>query len=228
DWRDEQPGKILHELRVGELAHLNEIPHTPYYGSIDSTPLFLILLARHAMWTGSLRLFEELRDNVERALRWIDDYGDVAHNGYVAYASSSEKGLIHQGWKDSGDAIVNADDSLATPPIALVEVQGYVYAAKRAIAALYRRAGDEQRAGRLEHEADALRARFERDFWMEDEGAYALALQKDGTQVAVVSSNPGQVLWTGIAGEERARRTGVRLMRDDMFSGWGVRTLSAK
>jgi glycogen debranching enzyme len=228
DWRDEQPGKILHELRVGELAHLNKIPHTPYYGSIDSTPLFLILLARHAMWTGSLQLFDELRDNVERAVRWIDDYGDVAHNGYVAYASSSEKGLSNQGWKDSGDAIVNADGSLATPPIALVEVQGYVYAAKRAIASLYRRAGDDQRAAKLEHEADALRERFERDFWMEDEGAYALALQKDCTQVAVVSSNAGQALWTGIAAEERARRTGARLMQDDMFGGWGVRTLSSQ
>jgi glycogen debranching enzyme len=228
DWRDEQPGKILHELRVGELANLNEIPHTPYYGSIDSTPLFLILLARHAVWMGSLQLFEELRDNVERALRWIDDYGDVAHNGYLSYASTSEKGLSNQGWKDSGDAIVNADGSLEKPPIALVEVQGYVYAAKRGIADLYRRAGDEQRADALEHEADALRERFERDFWMEDEGAYALALQKDGTQVAVVSSNPGQALWTGIAGDDRARRTGARLMRGDMFAGWGVRTLSSK
>jgi glycogen debranching enzyme len=228
DWRDEQPGKILHELRVGELAHLNEIPHTPYYGSIDSTPLFLILLARHAQWTGSTQVFDDLRDNVERALRWIDEYGDVTGSGYVSYASTSQKGLINQGWKDSGDAIVNADGSLATPPIALVEVQGYVFAAKREIAALFRRSGDDERGRKLEAEANDLRERFERDFWMEDEGAYAMALQKDGSQVAVVSSNAGQVLWSGIASRERGRSVGARLMRDDMFSGWGVRTLSGR
>jgi glycogen debranching enzyme len=228
DWRDEQPGKILHELRVGELAHLNEIPHTPYYGSIDSTPLFLILLARHAQWTGSTQVFDDLRDNVERALRWIDEYGDVTGSGYVSYASTSQKGLINQGWKDSGDAIVNADGSLATPPIALVEVQGYVFAAKREIAALFRRSGDDERGRKLETEANDLREQFERDFWMEDEGAYAMALQKDGSQVAVVSSNAGQVLWSGIASRERGRSVGARLMRDDMFSGWGVRTLSGR
>ncbi|HEY7802595.1 MAG TPA: glycogen debranching N-terminal domain-containing protein [Dehalococcoidia bacterium] len=227
DWRDEQPGKIMHELRVGELAHLNEIPQTPYYGSIDSTPLFLILVARHACWTGSDALFHELRDNVERALRWIADYGDPAHDGYTAYESTSSHGLANQGWKDSGDAIVNADGSLGRPPIALVEVQGYVYSAKIEIAALYRRSGDTERAEQLEREAADLRARVNRDFWMDDEGTFALALQKGGEQVRVVSSNAGQALWGAIADDDKARQTAKRLLRDDMFAGWGIRTLSS-
>jgi glycogen debranching enzyme len=134
DWRDEEPGKIMHELRVGELAHLNEIPQTPYYGSVDSTPLFLILMARHANWTGDLSLFHELRDSIEQAFEWIKRFGDKSGNGYLEYSSKSKKGLGNQGWKDSGDSIVNADGTLAKPPIALVEVQGYVYLAKLSIA----------------------------------------------------------------------------------------------
>lgn len=226
DWRDEQPGKIMHELRVGELANLNEIPQTPYYGTIDATPLFLILLARHARWTGSTSLFEELRENAERALRWIADYGDPTGDGYTAYESKSQHGLANHGWKDSGDAIVNADGSLARPPIALIEVQGYVYAAKLEIAALFRRRGDDARAKQLEREAAALRARVNRDFWMDDEGTFALALQQGGEQARVVTSNAGQALWGGIADDEKAARVCERLLRDDMFSGWGVRTLS--
>ncbi len=228
DWRNEQPGKIMHELRVGELANLHKIPQTPYYGSIDSTPLFLILVARHACWTGSDALFHELRDNVERALAWIADYGDPAHDGYTAYNSTSSHGLANQGWKDSGDAIVNADGSLGRPPIALVEVQGYVYAAKVEIAALYRRSGDTARAEQLEREAADLRARVNRDFWMDDEGTYAMALQQGGEQVRVVSSNAGQALWGAIADDDKARKTADRLLRDDMFAGWGVRTLSGE
>jgi glycogen debranching enzyme len=142
EWRDAQPGKILHELRTGEMAKLGEIPHTPYYGTIDATPLFLILAGRHAAWTGDLRLFNELCDTIEMALEWMDRYGDLDGDGFIEYASASEKGLINQGWKDSGDAIVNADGSLGRPPIALVEAHGYSYQAKRVIAALFRRAGD--------------------------------------------------------------------------------------
>ena len=226
DWRDEQPGKILHSLRVGELAHLGETPYTPYYGSVDATPLFLILVARHAAWTGNLEVFDDLREHVDRALAWIDNYGDVTGNGYVEYQSASTKGLINQGWKDSGDAIVRSDGSLAAPPIALVEVQGYVYAAKREIAGLFKRSGDSDRAAQLCKEADALRERVERDFWQEEEGTYAMALEKGGVQVTGRASNAGQVLWSGLAGEERSRRVGERLMQEDMFSGWGVRTLS--
>lgn len=227
-WRDEQPGKILHELRIGELARTGQIPHSPYYGTVDATPLFLVLIARQAAWTADLSLFHELRANVERALEWIDRHGDSDGDGYVEYASSSDKGLSNQGWKDSGDAIVNADGSLARPPIALVEVQGYVYRAKLAIADLYRRAGESQTAERLEREAGELRERFNRDFWLETQGIYSLALQADKQPCAVVSSNAGHALWSGIAEAEKARRTMQRLMEEDMFNGWGIRTLSSK
>ncbi len=227
EWRDEQPGKILHELRLGELAHLGEIPQTPYYGSIDSTPLWLILLARHAAWTGTLELFRELRDNVERALTWMTEYGDLNGDGYLAYDSTSKKGLINQGWKDSGDGIVNADGSLAKPPIALVEVQGYAYQARRSLADLYERDGDPRRAAQLRKEADALREQFNRDFWLADQEFYALALQKRKRPAAVISSNPGQALWSGIVDPDKAGKVVEQCMTDDMFSGWGIRTLSA-
>ncbi len=225
--REEQPGKIPHELRVGELAHTGEVPYTPYYGTVDATPLFLILLGRYAAWTGTLALFDELQDNVARALDWIEQYGDSDADGYVDYESRSKHGLANQGWKDSGDAIVNADGSLARPPIALVEVQGYVYLAKTLMAKLYRRAGDARTAKRLEEEAEALRGRFNCDYWMEEKGAYMLALQANRQPAAVVSSNAGQALWSGIAQDDKARRTAQTLMAEDMFSGWGVRTLSS-
>ncbi|ALA59248.1 putative Amylo-alpha-1,6-glucosidase [Nitrospira moscoviensis] len=227
-WRDEQPGKILHELRVGEMANIGVIPHTPFYGTVDATPLFLMLIAEHAAWTGSLRLFDALRTHVERALAWMDRYGDRHGEGYLAYVSRAKERLINKGWKDSGDAIVNADGSLAQPPIALVEVQGYAYAAKLGIAGLLERDGDPERAERVRREARRLRERFNRDFWMEDRGCYALALQADGRPAAVISSNPGQALWTGIADTDKAERTIGRLMAEDMFSGWGVRTLSSE
>jgi glycogen debranching enzyme len=230
EWRDEEPGKMLHELRVGEAAHLKLIPHTPYYGTIDATPLFLILMGAHAAWTGDLSLFHDLRANVERALDWMDRYGDRHGEAFVAYDSSStsKQRLINQGWKDSGDAIVNADGSIAKPPIALVEVQGYAFRAKRAIADLFERAGESDRAARLRHEAERLRRRFNRSFWLEDRSFYALALQGDGTPAAVVSSNPGQALWSGIVDAEKAAFTAKHLMADDLFCGWGIRTLSAK
>lgn len=228
DWRDEQPGKILHELRRGELANLNEIPQTPYFGSVDSTPLFLILLAEYVRWTGDLALFRRLHGNVERAFAWIDRYGDRAGNGYLSYQSQSAKGLSNQGWKDSGDSIMNGDGSLATPPIALVEVQGYVYLAKQGIADLYHRSGDHATAARLRGEAAGLRARFNRDFWLRDQRFYALALEKNGRPAAVIASNPGQALWSGICDPDKARATANRLLQPDLFSGWGVRTLSSE
>ncbi len=227
-WRDEEPGKIMHELRVGELAHTDQVPQTPYYGTIDATPLFLVLLCRHAAWTGSLDLFRELRDNVERALHWIATYGDPTGDGYLAYQVKSKKGLGNQGWKDSGDSMVNADGSLAKPPIALAEVQGYVYLAKTGLAELYHRTGDESRAKQLAQEAEELRQRFDRDFWLEDKGVFAMALQAGKKPCAVVSSNAGQVLWSGIADPDKAAKTVRRLMADDVFSGWGIRTLSEK
>ena len=225
-WREEQPGKVLHELRVDELTRANLLPYSPYYGTIDATPLFLILVARHAAWTGKLDLFDELRDHIEAALAWIKQYG-MNKDGYVAYDSNKSDGtLVNQGWKDSGDAIVNADGSLAVPPIALVEVQAYVYRAKCEIADLFRRAGEPTRATELEREANALRTRFNRDFWDEKIGTYVLALQHNDKPAAVVSSNPGHALWCDIADPKKARRTMERLMSDEMFSGWGIRTLA--
>jgi glycogen debranching enzyme len=228
NWTEEQPGRILHELRVGEMALSGEIPYTPYYGTIDATPLFLVLLAGYASWTGDLSLFDELRENVELAFTWIAEYGDSDGDGYVEYKSSSEHGLINQGWKDSGNAIVNADCNIATPPIALVEVQGYVYMAKMLMTELFRRTGDGDTADRLEKEAKDLYTRFNRDFWLEDKSIYAMALQNGGKPAAVASSNPGHALWAGIADPDKARRTMERLLGEDMFSGWGVRTLSNK
>ena len=226
EWRDEQPGKILHSLRVGEMARLGEIPHTPYYGSVDATPLFLILIGRHAAWTGDLELFRSLHDNVELALRWMSTYADQNHDGYIEYASTSDRGLINQGWKDSGDAIVDRDGHLAKPPIALVEVQGYAYEALMLTADLYERTGNEDRAKELRADAAELRKRFNRDFWMKHEKFYALALEKGDSQLGVISSNPGHALWTGIADDDKASEVVARLMQPDMFNGWGIRTLS--
>lgn len=228
DWRDEEPGKILHELRRGELAHLDEIPQTPYYGSVDSTPLFLILISEHANWAGDLTLFKELRSNIERALGWIDTHCQRESSRYLAYSTRSSKGLANQGWKDSGDSIMNADGSLAEPPIALVEVQGYVYRAKLLIADLYARSGDQETASRLRREATELKTHFNKDFWSDRLGFYALALEKHGRRAEVISSNPGQALWTGIVEKARAGAVVRHLMSEDMFTGWGIRTLSKR
>jgi glycogen debranching enzyme len=222
--RDEEPGKILHELRVGELSRMHRIPFTPYYGTVDASPLFLVLLARHASWSGKLDVFHDLESNVDRALAWITGSMDRSPDGYLRYQCRSKQGLRNQGWKDSGDGIVMSDGSLAEPPIALSEVQGYVYRAFTDLASLFERAG--RPSSDLRRRAEALRVRFERDFWLEEEGVYALALQGDGAKAAVVTSNAGQVLWSGIADPERAVRTASRLMQPDMWSGWGVRTLS--
>jgi len=227
EWREEEPGKILHELRMGEMARNGEIPHTPYYGSIDSTPLFLVLVGQHARWTGDLTIFNELRTNIESALEWISLYGDFNRDGYVEYVGRAEKGLLNQGWKDSGDAIVNRDGSLASSPIALVEVQGYVYQAQMLMADLYERAEEPEQANRLRAEADDLKKRFNRDYWLED-GFYALALQDGGRLADVLSSNAGHALWSGIADADKAALTAENLTGEDMFNGWGIRTLSAR
>ena len=226
DFRDEQPGKILHELRLGEMAHLNEIPQTPSYGSVDSTPLFLILLAEHAHWTGSLDLFRELKPNIQRAFEWISKFGDISGHGWLEYGVKSSSGLDNQGWKDSGDAIMNEDGSLATSPIALVEVQGLVFMAKVKIAKLYEHDGDQRTAKQLRTEAHELRTRFNKAFWLNDKGTFALALQEGTEPCSVISSNPGQALWTEIVDRENAQATVDQLMSEKMFSGWGIRTLS--
>ncbi|APR85619.1 Glycogen debranching enzyme [Minicystis rosea] len=221
--RDAEPGKIIHELRVGELAHIGAIPHSPYYGTVDATPLFLVLLARHADWTGSLELFHELRPCVDAALEWIAHRS--RRTGYLEYHSRAGTGRANHGWKDSGDAIVMENGDLARPPIALVEVQGYVYLAKTALATLFERAGDLSRAARLRHEAATSKQRFTRDFWLPDRGFFALARTPDGP-ARVCSSNPGHALWSGIVGPDEARPTVDALLSPAMWSGWGIRTLA--
>ncbi len=224
-WRDEEPGKILHELRQGELTNTHELPFSPYFGSIDSTPLFLWLTSEYYQWTADLDLLRQMEPNLRAALSWIERYGDADNDGYVEYERRSAKGLVNQGWKDSGDSIIHADGTLMEPPIALVEVQGYVYAAKRKLAQLFSALGDEETAHRLLREAASLKRRFNRDFWLK-EGFYALALDGRHRPAASTTSNPGHALWTGIAYRPYAAQVVQRLLRNDMFSGWGIRTLS--
>lgn len=225
-FRDAQPGKILHELRRGELSHLGKIPQSPaYYGSIDATPLFLILLCAYVRWSGDLAFAREMRPAAERALAWLAS--QTEDHGFLEYAGAYENGLVNQGWKDSGDAMVDADGRRAEPPIALCEVQGYAYRAWRDVAWLWRSLGDESGAQQLEQRAGAMRDRFDSAFWSEPLGCYALARQAGGRLLAVASSNAGQVLWSGIAPPARSAQVAQRLLAPDMFSGWGVRTLSA-
>jgi glycogen debranching enzyme len=227
-WRDEEPGKILHELRRGELARLGHVPFDPYYGTIDATPLWVIVLGEYHRVTGDLALVEELRENLEAALGWMDRFGDLDGDGFVEYRRRSGSGLLQQGWKDSWNAIVHRDGTLAEPPIALVEVQGYVYAARRAAARLMRLLGQGTIAIDLERRAAALKAAFDRAFWLEDEQYYCLALDAKKAPVAAITSNPGHALWSGIVPPERAPRVAERLLEEDLFSGWGIRTLSTR
>jgi glycogen debranching enzyme len=228
--RDEEPGKILHELRVGELARLGEVPFTPYYGTVDATPLFLVLLGEYLQWTGDLECFTTLRAEVDAALGWLEHDGDSDHDGLFEYVSRATDGLVNQGWKDSYNAIVDADGSLVTPPIALVEMQGYVYRAFRAVANVCRATGDRERAASLERRATEVRARFEKSFWSAENGNYALAVHGDpGSKrlANVDASNQGQALWGGIVAEAHAGAVRDSIMDPDRLNaGWGVRTLS--
>jgi len=225
--RDEQPGKIVHEMRAGEMAHTGEIPFGRYYGSVDSTPLFLWLYGRYVAVTGDLALADELWPNVERALEWIVRYGDLDGDGYVEYARKTPEGLVNQGWKDSFDSIFHADGALARPPIALAEVQGYVYAAYRSVAQVASRLNHNSVASRLAAEANALKANFNRDFWLDRERTVALALDADKKPCRVMASNAAHCLACGLLERDQAAALAERLLADDMFSGWGIRTLSA-
>jgi glycogen debranching enzyme len=228
DWRDAQPGKILHELREGELAKAGEIPHSPYYGTVDATPLWLMLFDEYERWTGDAELIDRLWPNALAALGWMDQYGDVDGDGLIKYTRHSRRGLLNQGWKDSGDAIRYSDGSLADGPIALVEVQGYAYAARRGMARLARLRGDEVLADAQEDAAERLRQRFEELFWMDEAGTYAMALDGAKQPVTGIASNAGHALWTGIASQERAISVGRVLTSGGMWSGWGIRTLSSE
>ncbi len=225
---DEEPGKILHEYRRGEMANCREIPFIPYYGTIDATALFVILLREYVRWTGDLALARELSAATRAALAWMRDHGDRDGDGYLEYETRSTLGLTNQGWKDSADAVMHADGDLARPPIALCEVQGYAYAAWVAAAELAEALGQDGEAAEFRGRAGALRAAFNRDFWMAHETFYALALDGDKRPCEVISSNVGHCLWTGIVDEGRAEMVGKRLVADEMFSGWGIRTLSSR
>jgi len=224
DWRDAEPGKILHELRRGETALDGELPHSPYYGSVDSTPLFLILLGATYDWTGDASIVDRLWPNALAALKWIDEWGDRDGDGFVEYERRSPRGLLNQGWKDSGDAIRDRNGNQMTAPIALAEVQGYVFDAKKRMAALARMRSEDELATRLDADAEKLRARFEEAFWVEDQRYYAMALDADKRQADALGSNAGQCLWSGIVSPQRARDVADRLLGPAMFSGWGIRT----
>ncbi len=225
--RDAEPGKVLHETRNGEMATLGEMPFGRYYGSVDATPLFVLLAGAYYERTGDRPFAEAIWPNVEAALAWVDDFGDRDGDGFVEYERRAANGLIHQGWKDSDDAISHADGTLARGPIALCEVQSYVYAARRAGAVLAAVLGMPDRASSLESQADGLRQRFEAAFWCDDLETYALALDGEKRPCRVRASNAGLCLFGGIASPERASRVARGLASGDFFSGWGIRTLAA-
>ncbi|HWH24891.1 MAG TPA: amylo-alpha-1,6-glucosidase, partial [Candidatus Limnocylindria bacterium] len=216
------------ELRSGELAATGEIPHTPYYGTVDATPLWLVLLDEYQRWTADDALVDRLWPHALAALQWIDEHGDLDGDGFVEYRRHSRRGLANQGWKDSADAIRMRDGRRAEAPIALVEVQGYVYAARIGLARLARLRGEEQLAKSQEQAAERLRVRFEEAFWMADAGTYALALDAEKRQVDAIASNAGHALWSGIASAERAAKVAEVLTGPGMWSGWGIRTLSSE
>jgi glycogen debranching enzyme len=225
--QEAEPGKILHEVRYGEMANLKEVPFSKYYGSVDSTPLFVLLAGLYFERTGDRSFLKTIWPNVLAALDWIDRYGDADGDGFVEYEAKSEKGLIHQGWKDSHDAVFHADGSLPDPPIALCEVQAYVYGAKLAAARMAANFGQQELSVRLTQQAQDLRQKFERDFWDDKLGAYVLALDAQKRPCRVLTSNAGQVLLTGMPSRERAGRLVATLLGDSLYCGWGIRTVGS-
>jgi len=221
-----EPGKILHEERSGEMAALGEIPFGRYYGSVDSTPLFVSLAGAYYQRTGDLEFIKSIWTNIESALHWIDCYGDTDKDGFVEYARRSESGLVQQGWKDSSDSVFHADGHIPEPPIALCEVQGYVYSAKHWAAQLAQVIGRTTQADNLRAEAEALKARFHESFWSPELESYALALDGQKKPCLVRTSNAGQCLFSGIAKPEQAERIARHLFSPDFFSGWGIRTVA--
>ncbi|MBD2250601.1 amylo-alpha-1,6-glucosidase [Nostoc parmelioides] len=225
EWREEEPGKILHELRLGEMARCQEIPHTPYYGTVDATPLWLMLYSEYYSWTHDRETLEQLWPNALAAMEWIDR--NMQPSGYLTYHRRSKRGLDNQGWKDSGDCIVDRKGDLANGSIALSEVQAYVYAAKTRLAEIARMKKRLDLFERWQEEARSLKERFNQDFWLEDQDFCALALDGAGKQVDSITSNPGHCLLLGIFTPERAYSVAERLRAPDMFNGWGIRTLSS-
>ncbi|MDD3013826.1 MAG: glycogen debranching N-terminal domain-containing protein [Candidatus Gastranaerophilales bacterium] len=224
-WRDEEPGKILHELRFGELARSNKIPHSPYYGTVDATPLWIILLHDYFKWTNDKETLEKLWQNALDCLMWMDNYAMI-NNGYAAYIKRSPEGLDNQGWKDSWNSNIHNNGHYAEPPIALVEVQGYFYAAKIKLAELAGYMGEYDLKLKLLKETQEFKEKFQRDFWMEDLQFYAMGLDKYGKQMKVISSNPGHCIETGIIDDYYANIVAEKFFTMNMYSGWGIRTLS--
>jgi glycogen debranching enzyme len=225
--QDAEPGKILHETRKGEMAALGEVPFGRYYGSVDATPLFVILAGAYYEQTGDLSFIESIWSHIELALKWIATYGDPDNDGFVEYAKRSRKGLIHQGWKDSQDSVFHRDGTLAEGPIALCEVQAYIYDAKLRAAKLASLLGHDLRSMELSYEAQSLKERFERDFWDDEVSTYNLALDGKKNPCRVLTSNAGHCLFSGIASPEHAQRTAQTLFGEDMFCGWGIRTVAS-
>lgn len=225
--QEAEPGKILHEMRHGEMANLNEVPFGLYYGSVDSTPLFVLLAGMYFDRTGDRDFLESIWPNVLAALDWIDQYGDVDHDGFVEYQARSEKGLIHQGWKDSHDAVFHSDGTLADAPIALCEVQAYVYGARLAAARIAESFGQVELAQKQIAQAQSLQQQFESTFWDDSLGGYVLALDANKRPCRVLTSNAGQALFTGIVSPERAARLATTLLDENLFCGWGIRTLAS-
>ena len=228
DFRDAEPGKILHELRHGELTHFRRRPQSPYYGSVDSTPLFLVVLDEYERWTGDVETVKQLEGSARAALRWIEEYGDTNHDGYLDYATRNpDSGLDNQCWKDSWNSIVWPDGRLASLPRACCEIQGYAYDARVRMARLAREVwGDPMLAERLERDAAALKEHFISDFWLPEQGFYALALDGEKQAVPTLTSNIGHLLWSGLVPEEHVDQLVSHLLGPWMFSGWGVRTLA--
>ncbi len=230
DWQDSEPGKILHEFRRGDLVASGEVPHGPYYGSIDSTLLFIICFSESLKWLDDPALFDELWPAVERALNWARQYGEIDHDGYIKFERRSTKGILHPGWKDSDESMGGYLGVHPEPPIALIEVQGYYYAAQVALAETLKRFGNatqQQLAAELEASAVCLKTNFNRDFWWEEESFFVQALDRHKGGVHSVTSNPGQCLWSGIVDQDKAGRLIDRLMKPDMLCGWGIRTMSS-
>ncbi len=226
-FRDEEPGKILHESRLGEMTAFAERPHSPYFGSADTTPLFLVLLDEYELWTGNADLVRRLEQPARAALRWIDEHSDRIGNGYVSYARREATGLDNQCWKDSWNSIVFRDGTLSKLPRACCEIQGYAYDAKMRCARLARSFwNDPELAERLEREAADLKRRFNRDFWMPDRKCFALAIDGDRRQVDSITSNIGHLLWSGIVDDDKIGHVVKHLMGDELFSGWGIRTMA--
>jgi glycogen debranching enzyme len=228
DFRDAEPGKILHELRHGELAYFGERPHSPYFGSADSTPLFLVVLEEYERWTGDTATIRTLEGAARAAVTWMERYGDRDNDGYIEYQTRNPRtGLVNQCWKDSGNSIVYPDGRLATLPRATCEIQGYAYDARIRTARLAREVWhDEEYAQRLERDAARLKASFDRDFWLSDVDFYALALDGDKKPVPTLTSNVGHLLWSGIVADERVEPIVAHLAGERMFSGWGIRTMA--